>query len=277
MTWWEGPRAGKSTGTWTVSVLTHAGVKRRRTMGEKSKWHAVSQIVLQGDTFHLSTFPRHEISCSTDPQCSWHPMLLGSHQPAQPRAKEKSSALLIHWWECHMAEMGTGRYWMNLTRKARDWSSYPNAILTLHCTPFIHLFILRIIQKRWFLWGYFQERQSSDDARKYWSVFTICFPGLAPELSKDTPYKFTAGWMAEQGSSGGQGHVLQSFILVSELGVHWRNQNTVVRQPKPEPQCRVFMVMVIFGLHYTSAKKQHPVIARIFNKHVSMKAKALLK
>lgn len=177
--------------------------------------------------------------------------------------------------------MGTGRHWTSLTHKARDWSSYPNAILTLHFTPFIHLLILGIIQKRWFLWGYFQERQSSDDARKYWSVLTICFPGLAPELSKDTPYKCIAGWMAGQGTSGG--HVLvtvglkQSFILVSELGMHWRNQNTVVRQPKPEPQCHVFMVMVIFGLHYTGAKKQHPIIARIFNKHVNMKAKALLK
>lgn len=64
-------------------------------MGGKSKyWLAISQIALQQDTFHLSTSPRHETSCSTVPQCSSFP--LGSHEPAQPRAKEKREFCLAN-------------------------------------------------------------------------------------------------------------------------------------------------------------------------------------
>lgn len=181
---------------------------------------------------------------------------------------------------------------MTLTQKARDWSSYPTAILTLHCTPFFHLLILGTIQKSWFLWGYFEDSpqimQGNSEACSPYAFLGLLLSSAWIHHTNVQQDEYTIQMYNRMDGRTGQLRwagpcfavtvgLKQSFILVSELGMHWRNPNTVVRQPKPEPQCHLFMVMVIFGLHYTGAKKQHPVIARIFNKHVNMKAKALLK
>lgn len=168
---------------------------RRRTVGGKSKyWLAISQIALQQDTFHLSTSPRHETSCSTVPQCSSFP--LGSHEPAQPRAKEKWELCLANTlMRVSHGRAGNRQILNDSYTESKRLVFIPNCYFNIALTPFFHLLILGTIQKSWFLWGYFEERQSSDYARKYWSMITICFPGFAPELSMDTPYKCTAGWI----------------------------------------------------------------------------------
>jgi len=100
-----------------------------------------------------------------------------------------------------------------------------------------------------------------------WVVFAVqhSSPGLAPASSQGWTVDLCSTGRAGGCSWGGQGRGFQQqqslarfFVLVSGLGVQRRKPSTVVRQPKSEPQCWGFTVMVIFGLDYIGAERQAP-------------------
>lgn len=71
-------------------------------------------------------------------------------------------------------------------------------------------------------------------------------------------------------------HLQWCHLVELETGMHWKSLMLKARDWCPHPRlvCHVFMVMVIFGLHYTGAERQHLVTDRIFNNHENMKVKA---
>lgn len=217
---------------------------RRRTVGGKSKyWLAISQIALQQDTFHLSTSPRHETSCSTVPQCSSFP--LGSHEPAQPRAKEKWELCLANTlMRVSHGRAGNRQILNDSYTESKRLVFIPNCYFNIALYSFFSSFNTRDNSKELISLGLFRRKTvlrlckeilKHDHHMLSW-VCSWAQHGYTIQMYSrmNTPYKCTAGWMAGQDSSGGQGHALQwqwglsslsfwfqSWACIEEIQTQW--------------------------------------------------------